>query len=241
MSTSNTQKLIKHPKKEIEIAISSGLIHHTQKMYISTNVAKKFLSLVSKHFKSQHLRKLFNKNNVKVSYSCTDNMRSIINRHNSKLSKPEKQPIRECNCRKKDECPLNGECRQPSVVYKCEVSAPNQPDKVYIGLTEKDFKVRWNSHKLSINNAKYKNSTSLSTYIWELKDKFNTTPSLKWSIIKCVKSYSANSRSCALCLQEKFEILNYPDKEVLLNKRSELISKCRHTNKFLLANYKSKD
>ena len=31
---------------------------------VSTNVAKKFLSLVSKHFKSQHLRKLFNKNNV---------------------------------------------------------------------------------------------------------------------------------------------------------------------------------
>ena len=208
---------------------------------VSTNLAKKFLSLVSTRFKSQHLRKLFNKNNVKVSYSCTDNMRTIINRHNSKLSIPKKQPSSECNCRKKEDCPLNGTCKQSSVVYKCDVSAPNHPDKVYIGLTEKDFKTRWNSHKLSINNAKYKNSTSLSTYVWELIDKFNHTPSLKWSIIKSVKSYSANSQSCALCLQEKFEILNYPDKEALLNKRSELIAKCRHMNKFLLANYKSKD
>lgn len=163
------------------------------------------------------------------------------NRHNSKLSKPQKQPMPECNCRKKDECPLSGECKKSSVVYKCDVSAPNQPNKVYIGLTEKEFKTRWNSHKLSFNNVKYRHSTALSTYVWELKEKFNTVPSLKWSIIKSVKSYSANARSCALCLQEKFEILNYPDKEDLLNKRSELISKCRHTNKFLLANYKSKD
>lgn len=168
-------------------------------------------------------------------------MRTIINRHNSKLSKPQKQPTPECNCRKKDECPLSGECKQSSVVYKCDVSAPNQQNRVYIGLTDKDFKTRWNSHKLSFNNAKYRNSTSLSTYVWELKEKLNIVPSLKWSIIKSVKSYSANARSCALCLQEKFEILNYPDKEILLNKRSELISKCRHTNKFLLANYKSKD
>lgn len=36
MSTSNTQKLIVHPKKEIEIATSSGSIHHIQKMYLQT-------------------------------------------------------------------------------------------------------------------------------------------------------------------------------------------------------------
>ena len=161
-------------------------------------------------------------------------MQTIINRHNSKILNPQKNSTPECNCRKREECPLNGYCKQSSVVYKCEVSAPNQPDKVYIGLTEKDFKTRWNSHKLSFNNNKYKNSTSLSNHIWELKEKFKTTPTLKWSIVKSVKSYYANARSCALCLQEKFEILNYPDKEKLLNKRSELISKCRHTNKSIV-------
>ena len=31
-------------------------------------------------------------------------------------------------------------------------------------------------------------------------------------------------------------IINYPDKDILLNKRSELISKCRNENKNMLAN-----
>ena len=42
-------------------------------------------------------------------------------------------------------------------------------------------------------------------------------------------------------LHEKYEILNYPDQEELLNERSELVSKCRHVNKFFLYNYKSDD
>ena len=33
--------------------------------------------------------------------------------------------------------------------------------------------------------------------------------------------------------------LNYPNPNELLNKRSELISKCRHVSKFLSSNYKS--
>ena len=39
----------------------------------------------------------------------------------------------------------------------------------------------------------------------------------------------------------KLEIVNYPHPEELLNKRSELISKFRHANKYLLNNYKGKD
>ena len=48
-----------------------------------------------------------------------------------------------------------------------------------------------------------------------------------------------HTKKCRLCLQEKFEILAYPNPDELLNKRSELVSKCRHVNKFLLANYKA--
>jgi hypothetical protein len=135
----------------------------------------------------------------------------------------------------------NSSNQRSSVVYKCEVTAPDIPKKVYIGLTEKTFKTRYNSHKQSLNNMKYKNSTSLSSYVWNLKEKNNITPSLKWSIIKQVRSYTINSPYCPLCLQEKHEILFYPDKSELLNKRSELIAKCRHSNKFLLENYKPND
>ena len=124
---------------------------------------------------------------------------------------------------------------------KCETSTPNFPNKVYIGLTEKEFKTRYNSHKQSFNNKKYANSTTLSSYIWNMKETHGITPTLKWSIIRRVKSYSNTTKKCPLCLSEKYEILKYPCRNELLNKRSEIISKCRHMNKFLLANYKSKD
>ena len=38
-----------------------------------TNVARKFLKLVKKHFSKHRYNKVFNKNNIKVSYSCMDN------------------------------------------------------------------------------------------------------------------------------------------------------------------------
>ena len=46
---------------------------------VKTNISRTFLNLISKHFPKQHkYHSLFNKNNVKVSYSCMDNMKSII-------------------------------------------------------------------------------------------------------------------------------------------------------------------
>ena len=65
-------------------------------------------------------------------------------------------------------------------------------------------------------------------------------PPLKY-IIKFVPAYSNISKKRQLCLQEKFEILNYSNPNELLNKRSELISKCPYVNKFLLSNDKSND
>ena len=61
------------------------------------------------------------------------------------------------------------------------------------------------------------------------------TPPLKWSIVKSVPGYSNITKKCLLCLYEKLEIINNPNQEELLNKRSELISKCRHLNKYLLS------
>ena len=40
----------------------------------------------------------------------------------------------------------------------------------------------WHNHKQSLNNEKYKNSTSLCTHVWDLKEK-GATLTLKWSII----------------------------------------------------------
>ena len=49
------------------------------------------------------------------------------------------------------------------------------------------------------------------------------------------------TKKCLLCLHEKLEISNYPNQEELLNKRSELVSKCHHVNKYLHSSCKSDD
>ena len=46
---------------------------------ITSNIGGDFLNLISKHFPNNSpLAKIFNKNNIKVSYSCTSNMSQII-------------------------------------------------------------------------------------------------------------------------------------------------------------------
>ena len=53
---------------------------------VVTKVGHYFLKLLDKHFPRHHkLHKIFNRNTVKVSYSCTKNIKSIINCHNKKV------------------------------------------------------------------------------------------------------------------------------------------------------------
>ena len=84
-------------------------------------------------------------------------------------------------------------------------------------------------------------STALSKYVWDCKDKIKQTPEISWKIVKSAPAYTNTSKRCVLCLEEKMAIITYPDQEKLLNKGSELISKCRHENKFLLKYYDSND
>ena len=51
--------------------------------------------------------------------------------------------------------------------------------------------------------------------------------------------YSNISKQCLLCLLEKLAIALNPKPEELLNKRSDMISKCLHLTKFLLMNFNS--
>ena len=210
-------------------------------MNVKTNVAKKFLSIVERCFPQNHkFRKIFNRNNLKVSYSCLPNMASIISAHNKKiLSETEKSSNerKTCNCRNKNICPLDGSCLIESVIYKCHVTkSENDEGKHYIGLTGGKFKDRWASHNFSFRHEKASRSTELSKYVWELKNK-GIEPKLSWTIIDRASSYRNGSKTCNLCLTEKYHIIT--SKLNLLNKRSELISKCRHLNKFILCNYKS--
>ena len=109
--------------------------------------------------------------------------------------------------------------------------------RFYIGITEHSFKKRFSNHKKSFNLKKYEKETELSKYIWKLKED-GKSPSIKWSIVKRVNS-TPNKSFCKLCLMEKLFIIKYLDDNNMLNKRSELISKCRHQNKTLLCNFKN--
>ena len=51
---------------------------------VSTNIAKIFLKLVDKLFPRTHrLHKIFNRNTIKVSYSCMSNVQQLIKKHNN--------------------------------------------------------------------------------------------------------------------------------------------------------------
>ena len=53
---------------------------------VQTNIGEQFLNLVQKHFPEENkFHQIFNKNNVKVSYSCNQNMANIIRKHNNKV------------------------------------------------------------------------------------------------------------------------------------------------------------
>ena len=111
--------------------------------------------------------KIFNRNTVKFSYSCTPNEGSIIKSRNKKLIYAENKETKDCSCRKKEECPLEGKCRSEDIIYKkCIVTAKGNPRKAYLGTAEGDIKQRYYSHKKSFRNKKYANYASLSKYIW---------------------------------------------------------------------------
>ena len=204
---------------------------------IKTNIGKVFFKLVKKHFpKDNPMYKIFNRNTLKLSYSCMRNISSIISSHNKHILKSDDEEF-SCNCRNKKSCPMGNKCLTPKVIYKAEVSNDlNDEVKVYIGLSETPFKERFRNHTKSFNNKRYVNETVLSKYIWELKDT-NVNYSVNWSILKGIKG-KLNSISCTLCLMEKLFIISYLDNKNLLNRRNEFVSKCRHMNKNMINSVK---
>ena len=204
---------------------------------VDTNVGKIFLKLLKKHFGKNHrYHKIFNKNNVKISYCCMSNIKNIINSHNKKIlnKKMEENNTILCNCRNKPDCPLGGKCLSSNIVYRADVSnLSDKLTKTYLGVCETSFKTRFNNHKTSFKNKNKSSSTELSKYIWELNEQ-KKPYSISWSIAKKCQGYNPVSKSCHLCLSEKLLICNFKKKDQLLNQRSELVSKCRHQNKFLL-------
>ena len=66
----------------------------------ATKIGRYFLNLLDRHFPQDHkFHKIFNRNNIKVSYSCMPNIKSVINSHNRTiLHSPVNNQSRACNC-----------------------------------------------------------------------------------------------------------------------------------------------
>ena len=165
---------------------------------------------------------------VKISYSCMTNIQQIIKSHNTEVLKKATQTPQEktCNCRQPENCPLRGNCLADDVIYQATVIS-DENTVSYIGLASGEFKKRYNNHTKSFRHDRYRKDTELSKYIWGLKAR-NDDYSIRWDIIKQSNTHRRQSGLCNLCIEEKLAIISLKDNK--LNKRTEIISKCRHGN-----------
>ena len=115
----------------------------------------------------------------------------------------------------------------------------NNAHKKFVGAAKTLFKERYSNHMHGFKHKKYMKCTELWKCIWNLKNQ-GITPIIKWRIVKKINC-KVSSHYCKSCLTGNFFIIKSLDNCNLLNKKSELVSKCRHQNKLLLCNVKIND
>ena len=91
----------------------------------------------------------------------------------------------------------------------------------------------------NLKNRNYKTDTELSNEIWKLKEQ-NKNADILWEILGIHQSYNTSTKQWMLCLNEKLAIALRKEAN-MLNKRTKMIRKCRHSVKYNLANYDTKD
>ena len=141
---------------------------------VKTNLGKQFLRIVDECFPKGHaLRPIFNRNTLKLSYSCMPNVKSITDKHNKRVLRTLEPEIanveRSRNFRKEDQCPLDNQCLTKGIVYQATVTS-SEGNESYVGLTDTDFKARFANHNQSFRNVVHSNQTELSKYVWRLKN-----------------------------------------------------------------------
>ena len=204
---------------------------------VKTNIRKIFLKLVRKHFQKRHpSKKIFNNNTIKLSYSCTPNVKNLIKQHNTSIMKNSPETNNgACNCRTKDNCPLDGKCLSECMFIRLQYCQQNK-QRCTLAQLRVVSKAGTTIIQRSFHLRVYEHETELSKHIWSLKD-INIEFSTKWCIKSKAIPYKCGSQNCELCLAEKVAVARYKG-DGLLNKRTELLSKCRHRNKFIIANVK---
>ena len=154
------------------------------------------------------------------------------------LHKPVNQNTRKYNCINKNTCPLNGNCFLENILYIVTIKSDKKNCQLRIFIVKTHSKNDKQTIKDLSNINRYKNDTKLSVEYWNLKAG-NSKRKVTLAVKKPFRAYNPQSKRSSLYLNDKFEILE--DKENnLLNKKSEAISKCRHQNKYMLRTVASK-
>jgi len=141
------------------------------------------------------------------------NVKQIIDGHNKAILTKDTQPPQDqakktCNCRNKNERPLEGACLTKKVVYQATVVSGNRTE-TYVGITSTEFKTRWRNHQVSFKSERRNNDTELSKHLCHLKtERKNFT--MKWEILEKAKAYTNITKRCNLCLTEKYFIITKP-------------------------------
>ena len=122
-------------------------------------------------------------------------MPKIYKGHNSKITYIPCSQLKLCNCQVKEEYPMVGKCQTMDVVFDCSVTSPKL-QKIYFGLTEGRKGII--TIKESFNHKRHSHETTLSNYVWYLKEALDVTPKLKWSVKSCSTPYLNISKKCLL-------------------------------------------
>ena len=193
---------------------------------------------MDKHFPPTFpYHKLFNRKNVKVGYSCCPNMNTIIKSHNKKVLNPSgAEQSGGCNCLRENlPCPLQGQCLKKEIIYEATVNSVEGVRR-YVGQTKNTFKERLKSHRNSFKYSENRIRTRLATYVWDLKDRNRRDIDINYSLVCHASKYRRGDRYCHLCIAEKTFIAKLD--ALGLNKRSEILDRCRHRDEHLLQNWK---
>ena len=107
---------------------------------------KYIFRLFNKHFPRAHkLRKIFNKNTLKLSYFCVPNLKAKIDGHSKTILENTPPPKTEiCKCLKKGNCQMRGACLTENVLHYARISCDDETyePKLYQGICKTTFKRR---------------------------------------------------------------------------------------------------
>ena len=207
---------------------------------VETKIGQRFFAILDSCFPPGHpLHRTFNRHTVQLSYRVMPSLAKVIAGHNAKVvadDLPNQRPYNSnCNCRGGvDCCPVDGaRCKDDNVIYQAGVTAVGKRREGYVGMCAPTFKSRFGNHKTDFKHPGKRKHTRLAGYIWSLKDE-GLEPKIKWQFLTRATTYKPSSKTCRLCISEKFHIMHSKQDLASLNKRTEFFSSCLHKEKLLL-------